>query len=260
MKGDVVARYRPNDDMATGAVEVVATEVEILSSTLPLPFRLDEHTDANEERAYGTATSTSAARVSTEPLGAPSSDAGRATRVVRRWVHGGGDTHSDPCDAGRRARLLGPEPCPRWVWYALPQSPQIFKQILMVSGIDRYMQICRCFRDEDLRVDRQPEFTQIDLEISFATSDLVMELSERMVRAVWQEVLDHDLPEIPKMSYAESIDRFGLDAPDMRFEMELVNVEEALAETTFPPIPERALDAGGIVRPRRSGRGRRHQP
>ena len=114
----------------------------------------------------------------------------------------------------------------------------------MVSGIDRYMQICRCFRDEDLRVDRQPEFTQIDLEISFATADLVLELAETMVRAVWKAVLDEDVGEIPRMSYAEAIERFGLDAPDLRFEMELMSLEEILGSTTFPPI-RNALDAGG---------------
>ena len=248
VKGEVVARYRPNDDMETGAVEVVAREVEILSTTLPLPFRLDEHTDANEE------TRLRHRYLDLRRAGLQNNLWVRhqAMQVVRRALSEDGFmevetpilTRATP--EGARDYLV-PSRVHAGAWYALPQSPQIFKQILMVSGIDRYMQICRCFRDEDLRVDRQPEFTQIDLEISFATSELVMELSERMVREVWKTVLDHELPEIPRMSYAESIDRFGLDAPDMRFEMELVNPADLLADTTFPPI-RNALDAGGIVR------------
>jgi aspartyl-tRNA synthetase len=132
-------------------------------------------------------------------------------------------------------------------WYALPQSPQIFKQILMVAGLDRYFQICRCFRDEDLRVDRQPEFSQIDIELSFATLELVTEVAENVIRAVWKQVLDIDLPAIPRMSWDEAMDRFGVDAPDLRFGMELVDLAAVLGQTSFPPVRS-ALDAGGIVK------------
>ena len=246
--GEVVARYRPNPDMPTGEVEIVVDEVEILSQTLPLPFRLDAHSEAHEET-----------RLRHRYLDLRRDELQHNLWVRHQTMQVVRSSLSDlqfmeietpiltrATPEGARDYLV-PSRVHPGSWYALPQSPQIFKQILMVSGVDRYMQICRCFRDEDLRVDRQPEFTQIDLEISFATSDLVLELAETMVRAVWRAVLDEDVGEIPQMSYAESIDRFGLDAPDLRFDMELKSLEELLGATTFPPI-RNALDAGGVCR------------
>ena len=113
--------------------------------------------------------------------------------------------------------------------------------------MDRYFQICRCFRDEDLRVDRQPEFSQIDVEISFATQPLVREIAETVVDRVWQACAGQELGEVPILTYAEAMDRYGVDAPDRRFGMELVNLAGALSESTFPPV-RNALDADGIVR------------
>jgi aspartyl-tRNA synthetase len=248
LSGEVVARYRPNPDMLTGEVEVLVDEVEILSQTLPLPFRLDAHSEAHEET-----------RLRHRYLDLRRDELQHNLWVRHQTMQVVRSSLSDmdfmeietpiltrATPEGARDYLV-PSRVHPGSWYALPQSPQIFKQILMVSGMDRYMQICRCFRDEDLRVDRQPEFTQIDLEISFATSDLVLELAERMVRDVWQTVLNHEVGEIPQMSYAESIERFGLDAPDLRFGMELMSLEPQLGATTFPPI-RNALDDDGICR------------
>ncbi|MFT4623499.1 MAG: aspartyl-tRNA synthetase [Myxococcota bacterium] len=248
VRGEVVARYRPNSDMATGAVEIIAREVEVLSGTRPLPFRLDGHSDAGED-----------VRLRHRYLDLRRSElqhnllvrhkvmlAARKALAALDFLEIETPILTRATPEGARDYLVPSRVHPGW-WYALPQSPQIFKQILMVAGMDRYMQICRCFRDEDLRADRQPEFTQIDLEISFATQDLVIELAESMVRAVWKEVLDVDIEAIPRMPYSEAIGRFGLDAPDLRFGMELVDLGGVLADSTFVPI-RAALDDGGIVK------------
>jgi aspartyl-tRNA synthetase len=133
------------------------------------------------------------------------------------------------------------------MWYALPQSPQIFKQILMVSGCDRYMQIVRCFRDEDPRADRQAEFSQIDLEMSFVDRDDVMEMMGGFAKRLWRDVLDIDIGQIPVMSYAEAMDRFGIDRPDLRFGLELQDVSELVRRTDFGVFTS-ALADGGVVK------------
>jgi aspartyl-tRNA synthetase len=132
-------------------------------------------------------------------------------------------------------------------FYALPQSPQLFKQILMVGGAEKYMQIVRCFRDEDPRADRQAEFTQIDLEMSFVEPEDVMQLCEGLMRRIWKTVLDEDIGEIPRMSYGEAMERFGSDRPDLRFGMELVDVTDLAKETDFK-VFQNALNEGGIVK------------
>lgn len=119
-------------------------------------------------------------------------------------------------------------------WFALPQSPQIFKQLLMVSGFDRYYQIARCFRDEDLRADRQPEFTQLDMEMSFMSQEEIIQLNEDLMRHVFKALKDIDLPKtFPQMTYAEAMERYGTDRPDTRFDLELVNVSDLLADSGF---------------------------
>jgi aspartyl-tRNA synthetase len=132
-------------------------------------------------------------------------------------------------------------------FYALPQSPQLFKQILMTAGCEKYMQIVRCFRDEDPRADRQAEFTQLDMEMSFVEQDDVMATNERLIRRVWKEVLDVDVPEIERMPYAEAMERFGSDRPDLRFSMELQDVTELAKQTDFK-VFKGAIDAGGCVK------------
>src|SRR5690625_6954156 len=133
-------------------------------------------------------------------------------------------------------------------FFALPQSPQLFKQLLMVAGFDRYYQLARCFGDEDLRADRQPEFTQIDLEASFVDADDIMALAEGMVRRLFAEVLDVELPAFPRMSYAEAMRRFGSDRPDQRIPLELVDLADLFAEDAFNVLSVPSLDQSHITR------------
>ncbi|MDG2423612.1 MAG: aspartate--tRNA ligase [Phycisphaerales bacterium] len=133
-------------------------------------------------------------------------------------------------------------------WYALPQSPQIFKQILMVAGCDRYLQICKCLRDEDPRADRQAEFTQIDLEMSFVSRDDVLELMEGFMREIFSRLLDHDLGDIPRMPWSEAMDRFGSDRPDLRFDLELQDISEIAGRTDFKVFTEALAKEDGVVK------------
>ncbi|MEM1185332.1 MAG: aspartate--tRNA ligase [Planctomycetota bacterium] len=133
-------------------------------------------------------------------------------------------------------------------FYALPQSPQLFKQILMVAGCDRYMQIVRCFRDEDLRADRQPDFTQLDLEMSFVTEDAVLEIMEGYAKALWKDVLDVDLPDFRRVTYQESMDRYGSDRPDLRYELDIVDVSDIVASSDFKVFSTALAKPKGTVR------------
>ena len=238
-----------NAKMATGEIEVVATSVVILSKTRPLPFPpSDENVDANEETRL---------KYRYIDLRRPKLQANLALRhqaymATRTYLDGEGFmevetpilTKATP--EGARDYLV-PSRVHAGQWYALPQSPQIFKQILMIAGADRYFQICRCFRDEDLRLDRQPEFTQIDLEISFAVRETVMEVAEGVVRSLWSRCVGYDVPAIPRISYDDAMRRFGVDAPDTRFAMELVELNAAVAGSAFGPV-KAALDANGLVK------------
>lgn len=250
VRGTVAVRAgAANQAMATGEIEVLASEVEILSGTRPLPFALDERgADASEEVRL---------KYRYLDLRRPALQSNlmlrhRGAMAVRRALDGLGFievetpilTKSTP--EGARDYLVPSRVHPGH-WYALPQSPQIFKQILMVAGMDRYFQICRCFRDEDLRVDRQPEFTQIDVELSFCNREMVLQVAEQVVDALWLEVLGHGIGDVVRMSYHEALARFGVDAPDLRFGMELVDLTATLADSTFPPV-RAALDEGGAVK------------
>jgi aspartyl-tRNA synthetase len=237
-----------NAAMPTGQIELVAEELEILSTTRPLPFGIDEHSEASENTRL---------KYRFLDLRRPALQKNLVMRhevalAVRNSLSAQGFLEIEtpiltkPTPEGARDYLVPSRVHPGH-WYALPQSPQIFKQILMVAGMDRYFQLCRCFRDEDLRADRQPEFTQIDIEISFATVELVVDVVERLVRDVWKQVLGQEIPAIPRISYDEAMSRFGVDAPDVRFAMELVDLGKTLGGTDFAPI-RTALDAGGIVK------------
>lgn len=250
VKGTVEVRAgKPNPNMETGEIEVLADEVEILSATRPMPFALDERgAEASEDIRL---------KYRYLDLRRPALQHNlmvrhKGTLAVRKALDAAGFvevetpilTRATP--EGARDYLVPSRVHPGH-WYALPQSPQIFKQILMVGGTDRYFQICKCFRDEDLRADRQPEFTQIDVELSFCTRDMVLAVAESVVESLWQEVLGQGIGDVVRMTYNEAIQRFGVDAPDLRFGMELVELDDVLGASTFPPIAN-AVAAEGILK------------
>ncbi|MEA1065272.1 aspartate--tRNA ligase [Erwinia sp. HR93] len=235
-----------NGDMATGEVEVFATELTIINRAEPLP--LDSNQVNTEEarlkyRYLDLRRPEMAQRLKTRA---------RITSFVRRFMddHGFLDietpmlTKATP--EGARDYLV-PSRVHKGKFYALPQSPQLFKQLLMMSGFDRYYQIVKCFRDEDLRADRQPEFTQIDVETSFLTAPQVRAVMESMVRQLWQEIKGVDLGPFPVMTFAEADRRYGSDKPDLRNPMELVDVADLLAQIEFKVFSGPANDPKGRV-------------
>ncbi|WP_214365913.1 aspartate--tRNA ligase [Pseudonocardia sp. H11422] len=257
--GEVTRRPAGNEnpDLATGEIEVLATELTVLSESAPLPFPLDEHTEIGEEirlrhryldlRRSGPA---KALRMRSE-----------ANRIARNVLHDRDFvevetptlTRSTP--EGARDFLV-PARLRPGSWYALPQSPQLFKQLLMVAGTERYYQIARCYRDEDFRADRQPEFTQLDIEMSFVTQDDVIALGEDIIAALWKELAGHDIPRpIPRMTYAEAMARYGTDKPDLRFGLELTDLTQYFADTSFrvfqAPYVGAVVMPGGADQPRR---------
>ncbi|MDN7134653.1 aspartate--tRNA ligase [Pseudidiomarina terrestris] len=248
LKGTVRARpdSQVNTTMATGAVEVMADELEILSRSEPLPIDFNQH--VSEEARL---------RFRYLDLRRPNMNhnlqfRARVTSAVRRFMDAAGFldietpmlTRATP--EGARDYLV-PSRTYKGKFFALPQSPQLFKQLLMMSGFDRYYQIVKCFRDEDLRADRQPEFTQIDIETSFMSADQVMDITEQMVRQLFNELLEIDLGNFPRMSWHEAMQRFGSDKPDLRNPLELVDVADLLKEVEFKVFAAPANDPKGRV-------------
>ncbi|MHA6625507.1 aspartate--tRNA ligase [Pseudonocardia sichuanensis] len=250
--GEVVRRPAGNEnsDLATGEIEVTATELTVLSEAAPLPFPLDEHGgDAGEEirlkhRYLDLRRSGPAAALRLR------SEANRIARTVlheRDFVEVETPTLTRSTPEGARDFLV-PARLRPGSWYALPQSPQLFKQLLMVAGTERYYQIARCYRDEDFRADRQPEFTQLDIEMSFVEQDDVIELGESIVAALWSELAGHEVPRpIPRLTYAEAMARYGSDKPDLRFGVELTELTEYFADTSFRVF--QAAYVGAVVMP-----------
>jgi aspartyl-tRNA synthetase len=249
VQGDLVARDADavNGDMDTGAVEILAKDIRLLSRTKPLPFAIG---GAANEASEEVRLKHRYLDLRRPELQQKLVTRHRATIVTRNTLDALGFLEVETpilCRStpeGARDYLV-PSRVHPGQWYALPQSPQIFKQLLMVSGFDRYFQIAKCFRDEDLRADRQPEFTQIDIELSFATSDLVMEIGDALVRALWKDVRGEEIGDIPVLTYEESMRRFGVDNPDIRFGMEHCALD--WGSSAFRVV-QGAIEAGGIVK------------
>ncbi|MFO7913545.1 MAG: aspartate--tRNA ligase, partial [Desulfotignum sp.] len=237
IQGKVTARPADmiNPNMATGAVEILVEELAIFSVAKTPIFLIEDRVEASENiRLQYRYLDLRRPQLKHNILARH-----KATMAIRNYLDHNGFidietpflTRSTP--EGARDYLV-PSRVNQGQFYALPQSPQLFKQLLMISGFDRYYQIVKCFRDEDLRADRQPEFTQIDMELSFVNEDRIMEIAEGLIRAIFKKVLGTDLPTpFPRLTYSEAMDRFGLDRPDLRFGLELVNVSDIVADTGF---------------------------
>lgn len=245
-----------NPELSTGAIEVIADELEVLSESAPLPFPIDDRVNVGEE-----------ARLRHRYLDLRRNGPGgnlrmrsqlnRICRDVlfdRDFLEIETPTLTASTPEGARDFLV-PARLQPGTWYALPQSPQLFKQLLMVAGMERYFQIARCYRDEDFRGDRQPEFTQLDIEMSFVEQEDVIEVGEAIVRALWLGILGVEIGEIPRMTYAESMRRFGTDKPDLRFGLELVDLTDYFRDTPFrvfqAPYVGAVVMPGGADQPRR---------
>ncbi len=239
-----------NPKFATGEIEVMAQSLEVLSRTATPPILPDDYDAAKiaeEKRLQYRYIDLRRPRMQ-QILRTRH----RAMQVARRYFSSHGFLEVETplliktTPEGARDFIVPSRLYPG-KWYALPQSPQIFKQILMIGGCDRYMQICKCLRDEDPRADRQAEFTQIDLEMSFVTRDDVLATVGGIIPALWKEILDVDIGEVPVMTWAEAMNRYGIDKPDLRFGMELTDVSDLAARTEFDLFRD-ALAAKGAVK------------
>ncbi|WP_214327372.1 aspartate--tRNA ligase [Nonomuraea sediminis] len=246
-------RRRPegneNPELPTGAIEVVADQVEVLSESAPLPFPIEGNVGVSEE-----------ARLKYRYLDIRRQQVANAMRVRSKATYLANEvmhelgfvyvetptlTRSTP--EGARDFLV-PVRLQPGNWYALPQSPQLFKQLLQVAGLERYYQLAKCYRDEDLRADRQPEFTQIDIEMSFIDQEDVIAVGEKLIGRVWKDVLGYEIPTpLPRMTYADAMARFGSDKPDLRFGQELVEMTDYFAQTSFRVF--QAEYVGAVVMP-----------
>ncbi len=254
-------RRRPegneNPELPTGTIEVSASEVEVLSESAPLPFPIEGAADVNEDvrLRYRYLDIRRAEMASALRLRS------RASYLTSEVMRSNGFVQVETPDLTRStpegARdFLVPVRLRPGHWYALPQSPQLFKQLLMVGGMERYYQLARCFRDEDFRADRQPEFTQIDIEMSFVTRQDVVDLAEELVGRLWSELVGYQVPRpIPQMSYADAMSRYGSDKPDLRFGCELSEMTGYFAGTGFGVF--QAPYVGAVVMPGGASQTRR---
>jgi aspartyl-tRNA synthetase len=254
-------RLRPagneNPELPTGAVEVAVAQLDVLSEADPLPFPVEGSADISED-----------VRIKYRYLDIRREEMSRALRARSAAAYLLSDVMRDHGFVNVETPYLTrstPEGARDFVvpvrlrpgnWYALPQSPQLFKQLLMVGGLERYYQLARCFRDEDSRKDRQPEFTQIDLEMSFVTRDDVIAVGEAIVSTLWREIVGYDIPlPLPRMTYADAMARFGSDKPDLRFGLELTDLSGYFAGTAFRVF--QAPYVGAVVMPGGASQSRR---
>ncbi len=238
-----------NPELATGEIEVAVSELGVLSESDPLPFPIEGAAELNEEvRLHYRYLDIRRAEMAAA-LRARSTAAYLVSDVMRDHGFVNVETPFLTRSTPEGARdFLVPVRLRPGNWYALPQSPQLFKQLLMVAGLERYYQLVRCFRDEDFRADRQPEFTQIDVEMSFVTREDVVEVAEHLVQRLWAEIAGYQVPRpIPRMSYADAMARFGSDKPDLRFGCELADLTGYFAQTGFRVF--QALHVGAVVMP-----------
>ena len=250
VKGIVRERQSKNPNMETGDIEIEATELRVLSKSETPPIYIKDNDNVSEDLRL---------KYRYLDLRKPSMQRNlvlrsKVARIVRNYLTDNNFVEIEtpflikPSPEGARDYLV-PSRVNPGKFYALPQSPQLFKQLLMVSGMDRYFQIVKCFRDEDLRADRQPEFTQIDCEMSFVDEEDVMGIMEKMLQEIFKEVLDVDIQlPIQRMTYKEAMDRFGSDKPDTRFGLEFVNISDIVKDCGFGVFANAASDEKGSVR------------
>ena len=260
--GEVSARPEgnANPNLPTGEIEVVVTDVEILNPAAPLPFQVSDHAEDAGRVGEETRLKYRYLDLRRSPMSRAIRLRAEVNRAARRVLDSHGFieietptlTRSTP--EGARDFLVPARLVPG-SWYALPQSPQLFKQLLMVAGMERYYQIARCYRDEDFRADRQPEFTQLDVEMSFVDQDDVIAVAEDVLREIWA-LIGHDLPTpIARMTYRDAMERYGTDKPDLRFGCELVDLTDYFKDTTFRVF--RADYVGAVVMPGGASQSRR---
>ncbi len=248
-KGEVRERESVNDKIATGHVEIFVDDLRILAKAQTPPFEIVDNTNTNEELRL----KYRYLDLRRKPLQDNIIMRSRIAKVARDYFYDNGFIEIETpmmiksTPEGARDYLV-PSRVHPGKFYALPQSPQIYKQLLMISGFDRYIQLARCFRDEDLRADRQPEFTQIDLEMSFVDMDDIMDMAEGFIRKLFSELLhkDIDMP-LPRMKYVDAMEKYGSDKPDIRFGMEIQNISDLVKECGFGVFTS-AIENGGSVR------------
>jgi aspartyl-tRNA synthetase len=256
---DGIVEIRPegnaNSEIATGEIEVNATSLTVLGESAPLPFQLDEQAGEETRLKYRYLDLRREGPGYAIRLRSKVNAAAREVLAHHDFVEIETPTMTRSTPEGARDFLV-PARLQPGSFYALPQSPQLFKQLLMVAGMERYYQIARCYRDEDFRADRQPEFTQLDLEMSFVDTEDVMAVSEEIIAALWP-LIGYDVPTpLPRISYAEAMRRFGSDKPDLRFGLELVELTDYFADTPFrvfqAPYVGAVVMPGGASQPRRT--------
>ena len=255
-----VVELRPegnaNPEMATGEIEVNINDLEVLNPSAPLPFPVDEHTTVGEDARlkYRYLDLRRPRMHDALVLRSKVNAAARAVLADHNFVEIETPTLTRSTPEGARDFLVPARLSPG-NWYALPQSPQLFKQLLMVAGMERYYQIARCYRDEDFRADRQPEFTQLDVEMSFVDQDDVMALGEELMAACWK-LIGVDLPRpLPRITWQDAMDHYGSDKPDLRFDLQITEVTDFFADTPFrvfqAPYVGAVVMPGGASQPRR---------